>query len=307
MARGLRTAPWLLALPLVLGGFGPASAPAAAGEDTAWLGVQLQRLDPDLGEALNLEGGQGVLIAEVMADSPAEAAGLEEGDVILRIGDSVAKSVQTVVRTIRGSDPGDVIDVEINRDGEIRTFQVTLGEREEDDEVVVIRRPGKHLERLRRNLPLPHVPGLIELEKSLGGPRLGVETRRLDADLAWYFGVDEGEGALVMNVIEDTPAEEAGLKAGDVILALNDSEIHSPGDLRDLVVEKEGETVSLKVRRQKRDMTVQVTLEPSERVWHTRKFELFEDDEETESLRDELDALRGELDRLREEIRSLKD
>ena len=91
MVRPLRTAPVLLALMVALGGLGLTSSPTLA--EDAWLGVVLQPVDQDLREALDLESGRGVLVAEVMEDSPAESAGIEEGDVIIKVGDRTAKSV----------------------------------------------------------------------------------------------------------------------------------------------------------------------------------------------------------------------
>jgi len=318
MAGRFRNVSVALILGIALAGLGLAPAPADAGDEAAWLGVHLQEVDPELRDAFDLEGDVGVLIAEVVDGSPAEEAGIEDGDIIVEIDDRKATSVRRVVRAVRRADPGDVIEIELLRDGEKKTIEVKLGEHEgiDEEEIIIDIKPHSKMRKFvmprhGKGLRALRVPGLFELESTLGGPRLGVETRRLDEDLASYFEVDEGEGVLIMEVLDETPAEEVGLKTGDVILALNDTEVNSPGDLRDLVIDNEGETVSLKVKRHGKEMKLDVTLESQKKFWHTEKdFDIFwHDDDEggASSLKEELEFLREELEELKEELRSLKD
>ena len=93
-------------------------------------------------------------------------------------------------------------------------------------------------------------------------PYLGVQTQELNADLAEYFNVKEDGGALVLNVMEDTPAEKAGLKSGDVITRINDDAIEDPGDLiRAMEHRDEGDEVTVTYVRHGKTATAKATLE----------------------------------------------
>lgn len=280
--------------------------PTLAHADDARLGVSLQPLDDALREALDLGDTDGVLVSDVEADSPAEAAGLRDGDVIVEIEGRAATSARRVVRTIERADPGDEIELVIWRDGERRTVRATLDERDDDLRDFGTHRGPRGLRHLE-HLPRVDVAPFAEL---FGRPRLGVQTRALDADLAAYFGVGANEGVLVLEVMKDTPAEEAGLKTGDVILRVDGESIDSPGDLRDLLLDHEGEHVTLDVKRQKKDLTIEAELDAPRGglydLGRGRASVFTIPDEATADLRDELDALRERIRALEEELRELK-
>lgn len=286
--------------------------PLTARADDAWLGVSLQEIDETMREALGLEDRQGVLVSDVARRSPAEEAGLEDGDVIVEIDGRAATSARRVARAIERSDPGETVEIVIVRDGERQTLSATLEEATHDERWIGPRRGRTFVVPRAPRAPMAPTPDFERLTHFFSRPRLGVETRRLDEDLAPYFGVEAGTGVLVLEVMEDTPAEEAELKAGDVILRVDGESIDSPGDLRDLLLDFEGEKVTLDIKRQKEDLSIEVTLdEPEGRAFHglgrggrTSVFAIPGGDEE--ELREELESLREELEQLREEIRSLK-
>jgi len=100
-----------------------------AGRLPAFLGVSTRTVDDAVQAELELDVSSGALIVEITPDSPAEAADLESGDVIVRIGDRGIETSQDVVNAVRDHDPGDQVDVVANRDGEEVTASVTLAER----------------------------------------------------------------------------------------------------------------------------------------------------------------------------------
>ncbi len=317
-----------LAAGIVLVGAGVALA------DGGWLGVRLQTIDDDLREALDLARSDHVLVSDVAEDSPAEDAGLEEGDVIVMIDGEDVETASDVVHLIRDLDPGDEVPIVVIRDGERETLAVVLDERPADEG---FSRMGRRLHRVRphvyhfrgdddlylRNVPgleglrglrglhgLHDIEGLADLEALevfFGKPRLGVETRALDDALAGYFEVDEGEGVLVLSVMEDSPAEEVGIQVGDVIMEVDDAAIDSPGDLRDAVLDHEGETVSIRIRRHGEDLTLDVELDEPER-WEARHplGRARELSIEREGLQSQLEELREQLRDLREQLRELE-
>jgi serine protease Do len=98
-----------------------------------------------------------------------------------------------------------------------------------------------------------------------GRPRLGVEVHELNADLAPYFNAQPEQGVLVLKVIEDTPAAKAGLKAGDVLLKVDDEATNSPEELVEILGEYEdGDEIRLEYSRAGKNSSLKLELEISE-------------------------------------------
>lgn len=292
----------LVALAALLVGTAASAAPG-------YLGVTVQAVDDDLREAMSLESEGGVLIAHVVEDGPASQAGLRDGDVVLSIDGRELDSPRALVRAVRDADAGDVLRVELVRDGDRRTVEVTIGEREDlpedEDGTTWFRGPGgRHLDIRPHRWFGGNPPALERIEHFFGRPRLGVETRQLDESLARYFDVKPDEGVLVLEVMEETPAAEAGLQTGDIITHLAGTAVDSPGELRDLILDHEGDAVTLRIVRHGERMDVDVTLDEPE-VRRTPRLSFFEGGDGP--LREELDGLREELNALKEELRSLRE
>ena len=96
-----------------------------------------------------------------------------------------------------------------------------------------------------------------------GQPRLGIDVEDLSGQLGTFFGAPDGEGILVREVNPGTPAEKAGVKAGDVITSVNGERVRSTGDLREKLVgkrEAKDKAVKLGVWRNKSELTLTVEL-----------------------------------------------
>lgn len=233
-------------------------------EESAWLGVQLQALNDDLKEAMEMDDGvEGVLIAEVLDDSPADEAGLEDGDVVTAIDGEEMESVTDLVAFIRDHSPGDEVRVQVIRDGRRRTFRVELGESDADYRVGKIR--------------IPDVSDIgDDVHKWVQEWRddrgyLGVHILDLNDDLGRYFKVKEGEGVLITEVAEDSPAEDAGLMAGDVVLEYDGKEIKNTAKFRKYVARTDpGDEVSLVVKRRGRSKNIEVEI--GEMEWPVGQF-----------------------------------
>jgi serine protease Do len=104
--------------------------------ERGWLGVQIQSIDEDLAKTLELDEAEGALVAEVMGDSPAAAAGFEPGDVVTRFGNAEIDSARTLSRVVAGHKPGDSVEVRVIRRGEARELDVKLGDAASSGEVV---------------------------------------------------------------------------------------------------------------------------------------------------------------------------
>ncbi len=224
------------------------------GEDVegAWLGVTLSAIDEEMAEEAGLRKAEGAMVQSVYDDTPAESAGIEAGDIIVEFDGEKITDVDGLVTMVQGHEPGDEVKIRARRDGKRKSFSVTLGEREQSftlqgnsfQDGGSHRFYMKHMDKPDQFRSQSCLPGgaawTFGSDGMPGQAKLGVEIRDLSGDLADYFPGTK-EGALVLSVIEDSAAETAGLKAGDVIVKLGDETVDDSTDLREAVAEAAGE------------------------------------------------------------------
>lgn len=213
-----------------------AAAPVGAGPEDedqggGYLGVRLQKIDGGLAEALDLKPDSGVLLGQVLDDSPAAKAGLLSGDIVTKIADKAVGTPREFRDAIRDAHAGDVVSIEYRRDGKARTARATLGEA--DSSELSEQRDFPKLDGMRK-----HMRSVRDLRAGREHGWLGVYTQPLSGDLGGFFGTKDG-GALVAEVVEDSPAAKLGLKPGDVIVKIDEQKIEDPDDLRNAVGEHE--------------------------------------------------------------------
>lgn len=252
------------------------------------LGVVLSETKPHSRD--DLKEGSGVSIDEVLPDSPAEKAGLKDGDIIVSIDGNKVESERDIRKTLRALENPKALNVGILRDGKPLNISVTPEKRE------------------------------MNVLAHLGGNYIGVDLQELDADLAKYFQTQAGAGVLVARVEPNSPAEKGGLKSGDVITQLNGKQVTTDEDLRASLNEaKEGENVSLTILRHGKVQNISV--KPEKRTFDFPKLqELGEIGElgklselrelrklrETPEFRESMQDLRREMEKLKEEMKELK-
>ncbi len=234
--------------------------PMASG---AWLGVRIEEVDEETVQRLRLPEERGARIDDVVEDGPASAAGLREDDVIVRWNDQRVESAVQLQRLVRETPPGRTAQLGVVRDGQEREIRVELAEREMPRVSVRPPRPGDapRAERLRARMR----DGLGPMERAgfvfARRARLGISLQSLTPQLGEYFGVEDGRGALVAGVREDTPAARAGLRAGDVILRVGDREVESPADVVRGIHRRDAGPVELRILRDGQERTLTVELE----------------------------------------------
>lgn len=101
--------------------------------DRSWLGVQIKPLSDEIAHVLGLKSGEGVMIAEVVEESPADSAGLEQGDVILKFGETEIKELRDLTRVVASEEAGETKQIEIFRGGQPMTLDVTLAKRDDKE------------------------------------------------------------------------------------------------------------------------------------------------------------------------------
>jgi serine protease Do len=159
-----------------------------------WLGVSIQEVTPGLAKSFGLKEGKGALVAQVVSGSPAEKAGIEQGDVIVQFdGKDVANS-KDLPRIVASTPVGKEVTIKLSRDGKVLDRQVKVGEMEEKAEV------GK----------------APSTKKSLG-----LTVQDLTPEIAKGLGLKKETGVVVTGVEPGSPAADAGIRSGDVIREVN--------------------------------------------------------------------------------------
>ena len=235
------------------------------GDSSSWLGVETQEITSDKVKDLKLPAERGVLIGKVMPDSPAAKAGLKENDVVTQVnGQNVEGAVQ-FRRVIREIPAGRKVQLTVWRDGRSQTIDATLGKAEEGRRAWVQAAPRTFTFRVPE---MPEMPAIPKMEWDgnvmfMARPRLGIEAEDLNDQLGTYFGAPDGEGILVRSVNSDSPAQKAGIKAGDVITALNGEKLHSVQELREKLAGTKDASVKVGLLRNKNALTVTVEIPSS--------------------------------------------
>jgi serine protease Do len=191
-----------------------------------YLGVMIQPVTPDLAKAFDLPDASGALVGQVTEGSPAERAGLKEGDVIVEFNGKKVIDSRHLRLMVAQTPPDTEATLRIIRDGQSRSVTVKLGE-----------------------LPREGLARAGSLQRGSSGDLLdGVTVDDLDVRTRRQFNIpNRVQGALVVNVDPDSPAAAAGLRPGDVILEINRRPVTSADEAVRLSKGIEGDTVLLRV------------------------------------------------------------
>ena len=217
-----------------------------------WLGVYLQELNSELKESMDLdESTEGVLVSGVVEDSPAEEGGLEDGDVIISFNGKRVYSVDNLTGLVRKTSPRTKVELKLIRDGEEKKVEVTLDESSSSN-LDDLFPEGLKLEKKR----------VFPFKMSIfSGLRLGVSIQDLTDQLGDYFGVKNGQGVLITEVEKESSAEKAGLKAGDVIVEVDNRKVKDSEDVVKMVSDVEkGDKVDLEILREKKLRDFSITI-----------------------------------------------
>lgn len=296
MSLGKRAAIALVALAT-----SAASGPARAGAEEerqivrmrgrgAHLGVVLADVEKDDLARLKLSEERGALIKEVRSGSPAEKAGIREGDVITRYQGELVQSVAHLSRLVRESPPGRSVSLEIVRNGSPQKVTATLGADERgfrfhfvpDFDLPEPPEPPEPPEAPEPpeppSIPRLHMGDLLRDHGDQGfflsrGPRkLGIEFQEIAGQLGEYFKAPGGRAILVVSVESSGPAGKAGLKAGDLIVQFDGKPVRNTRDFREEVASaKSGDEVTVTVQREGRSLDFKVKLGGKERTDRPRE------------------------------------
>ena len=172
-----------------------------------YLGVNIQTITPDLATALEVEEQRGALVSDVMADSPAEKAGIERGDIIIDFnGDEIADS-RDLPAKVAATPVGEEVELTILRDGKKTQLKVSVGELVADNSF-----HGK--------------------KDAVSKGKWGLQLHDLDENVAKQLRVEAQEGVAIVGVEPGSAAAEAGLRKGDVIVEVNREAVASVSEVK---------------------------------------------------------------------------
>jgi len=185
---------------------------AATGKvSRGYLGISMQEITPDMSEFFKLDRNSGALVTDVVADSPADKAGLKKDDVIVRIGEKKIESSQDVQNLVGYTAPGTTLEIAVIRNGKEKTLDVEIGSLEESD-----------------------LAGTSDL-----GQKFGLKIAAIDKAVADEYRIEEGAGVVVTEVLPQTPADRAGIRQGMVILEVNRQSVNTVADFNTALAESE--------------------------------------------------------------------
>ncbi len=176
-----------------------------------WLGVTIQDVDENTARALGLSEPKGALVASVRPEDPAAEAGIRVGDVIVSVNGKSIENAGDLTRTIGRLSPDETVNMTVWRQGEVSELEVTLGERDVD---------------VARAMPA---------QEQQQGDLLGMELKTVTAEEAESLGLTSPKGLLVVEIADASPAAEANIRPGDVILEANGQAVNSLSELQEVL------------------------------------------------------------------------
>ena len=200
-----------------------------------WLGVSIQPLTPELAKSFNAKDTKGVLVSDVIPDSPAAKAGLKPGDILLDFDGKKVEAPADLQRTVGLAQPGQDAKMKVWRDQSEKTIDIKIGEAPDEKEV--------------QQRPARATPNT-----------LGLEVRPITPDLARQLNLKSTDGVIVARVEEGSAAGEAGVQRGDVIREINRQKVRSMADYERLTKDvKDGDRLTVLLQRGQMSLYVAFT------------------------------------------------
>lgn len=193
-----------------------------------YLGVYIQNIDENLGKALGLKDTKGAMVTTVTEGTPGDKAGIKVSDVIIEVNGKAVGSTSELMNAVAAIEPGSRIPVKLLREGKEMTVFALLGERPlEQGEKGTEEKPSKE-DRMTKS---------------------GFDITELTPEIAKQLGIKGEKGIVVSNVDDGSPAEDAGLFKGDLIVDLDKKPVTSVSEFRRILNESKNDVAVLRVVR----------------------------------------------------------
>jgi serine protease Do len=215
----------------------------------SFLGVAIQEIDSNRARELKLSEEAGVEVTRIAPDSPAEKAGIKTGDVVTQYNGQRVEGMDQFSRMVRETPAGREVKIGIIRNGAPQIITAKI-----------VARPALSGQLIPAPVQNPfelRFPDMPQSRMTWRSTILGIEAEALDGQLAEFFGVKEG--VLVRIVNKGSAADKAGIKAGDVIVRVDDAKVATPADISAHLRGLRGRSVSVVVVRDRKEINVMLS------------------------------------------------
>jgi membrane-associated protease RseP (regulator of RpoE activity) len=267
------------------GGVRTGTPAAATSKSTqGYLGVDLRDISEEQVSALKLKEAHGAEIVGMDHDGPACKSGMQMHDVILQMNGQAIEGEEQLRRILRETPAGRQVSFLVSRDGQQRTVSAQMANREEVERKAwenhyTVPEPSdassgyvpKHGNSFFRSAPSSATNALKGTHNFLGTNMIvsssytGAKLEVMGPQLAEFFGAQGSAGLLVRHVDPNSPAADAGLKAGDVVVKVNSQQVVNGNDWSKTIHENRGKPVSVLVLRDKKEQTLTLTPDAKKR------------------------------------------
>jgi serine protease Do len=201
-----------------------------------WLGVMIQQVTPDLAQNFGLDRPIGALVGQVVAESPAEKAGLKAGDVIIEYNGKEVSQMSMLPAMVANTKVGEKAKLALIRDGKKQNITVEIGKLDDEEPVVAGTETGT-------------------------SKKLGITVQELTPKLAESLDMEETQGLIITDINAGSAAAEAGIQRGDIILEINREKVESVAQYKKaLQAAQEKKTILLLIKRDQHTRFVVVDL-----------------------------------------------
>lgn len=179
-----------------------------------WLGVRIQTVSDEIAENLGLDPARGALVTSVAEGGPAEKAGVKKGDVVISFNDKNVSEMRKLPRIVAETEVGKKVNMQVWRKGKAKKLKVKVGELE------IAEKNGATLS-----------PKVTKTSASI--KELGLSLGTVNDQIRQKFNLsDETKGVVILDVTEDGPSAEKGIRVGELIVEVGQKEVNHPNDVR---------------------------------------------------------------------------
>jgi len=181
-----------------------------------YMGVNIQDITPEMAKSLKLaKGTKGVIVANVLPESPADKAGIEQGDIVIHFDGKKIESVVQLRNLVAATAPGTSVKVGVLRDKKEMEMTIKIADLEKEQK---------------------------EAQAQVGNKTLGVTVEKVTRETAGKIGLEKPQGVIITDIVPGSPAEKVGLDKGDVIFRINNTPVNDPKTFQSVISQaaKEG-------------------------------------------------------------------
>jgi len=212
-----------------------------------WLGVSIQDITPKIAKKKDLKSDEGAYVNDVVEDSPADSAGVKEGDVIVEFNSRKIDDADDLLKAVQKATAGSKTKIVVIRNSEKKSLEIAVG-----------KAPRRRAPEAFSVMP-PRAPHMAIFAKS---GMWGLRLSELNEQLGEYFGAPNGKGVLVEKVEKKSTGEKAGFKAGDVITKINKSSVEDVRDINEVAEDADkGDKLEVEIVRKGANKVLTVEIE----------------------------------------------